>query len=61
IRSFNPKGTELGKVNHSEIRRIQNWMNTYPRKSLGGNTPLESLKKQMGAGFKIPSFLEVAA
>ncbi|MDC7125861.1 MAG: IS30 family transposase, partial [Spirochaetales bacterium] len=61
IRRFIPKGTDLGKVNHSEIRRIQNWMNNYPRKILGGNTPLESLKKQMGAGFKIPSFLDVAA
>ena len=43
----------------SKIRKIQDWMNNYPRKILGGRSPLEALVDELGAGFKIPYFLEV--
>ena len=35
IRRFIPKGTDIGQFSKSEIRDIQEWMNNYPRKSLG--------------------------
>jgi IS30 family transposase len=31
IRRFIPKGTDIGKVTVETIRKIQNWMNNYPR------------------------------
>lgn len=41
IRRFLPKGTNFDEVSSREIRRIQNWMNHYPRKSLNWSTPAE--------------------
>lgn len=35
IRRFIPKGTDIHDVNEHEIKKIQNWMNNYPRKRLG--------------------------
>lgn len=31
IRRFLPKGTDLKKVTKKEIKRIEDWMNNYPR------------------------------
>ena len=31
IRRFIPKGSDIGKVTKETIRKIQNWMNSYPR------------------------------
>jgi len=36
IRRFFPKGTDFGKVNLAEIQKVENWMNDYPRRILGG-------------------------
>lgn len=35
IRRFIPKGTDIGKYKVSEIKRIENWMNNYPRRIFG--------------------------
>ncbi|MCK5492918.1 MAG: IS30 family transposase, partial [Candidatus Omnitrophica bacterium] len=35
IRRFIPKGTDISKISDKEIKRIENWMNNYPRKILG--------------------------
>ncbi len=41
IRRFIPKGTDISKISDTEIQRIQNWMNNYPRKILGYKTANE--------------------
>lgn len=38
IRRFIPKGTEITDISTQEIKRIENWMNNYPRKRLGYKT-----------------------
>lgn len=35
IRRFIPKGADIGKLKKSDIQRIENWMNNYPRKIHG--------------------------
>jgi IS30 family transposase len=39
IRRFIPKGKSLKDIPLSAIKRIQDWMNTLPRKILGYMTP----------------------
>jgi transposase, IS30 family len=41
IRRFIPKGTDISKLGKREIKRIQDWLNTYPRKILNYRTPAE--------------------
>ena len=41
IRRWFPKGTDFTKVSVRKIRRVQDWMNHYPRKSLGWLSPAE--------------------
>lgn len=41
IRRFIPKGTDIAKVDDKKIRAIEDWMNNYPRRILGYNTPNE--------------------
>lgn len=38
IRRFIPKGLDIGDVSVAEIKRIENWINDYPRKILGYRT-----------------------
>ncbi len=45
IRRFIPKGTDLSQYTKKEIKRIENWLNNYPRKILGYLTPLEVYQK----------------
>ena len=59
IRRFIPKGSDIGLEKKSSIRRIQDWMNNYPRKILGGRSPLEALIDELGLEIKIPELLEV--
>lgn len=59
IRRFIPKGRDIGLVSRKVVRETQDWMNTYPRKSLGGMTPLGRLKAEMEKEFIIPPFLEI--
>ena len=35
IRWHFPKGTDFGKVTNDDVRRVQDWLNNYPRKILG--------------------------
>jgi len=41
IRRFIPKGTDISKVSDRDIKRIEEWMNNYPRRILGYRTPNE--------------------
>ena len=38
IRRFIPKGTDIGKLNTRDIKRIEQWMNNYPRRMFGYKT-----------------------
>ena len=42
IRRFFPKGTNFDLVSAAEIRRVQDWMNHYPRRILGWKSPVEA-------------------
>ncbi len=35
IRRFIPKGTDIGKLTHKDVKRIEEWINNYPRKIHG--------------------------
>lgn len=39
IRRFVPKGYDIGGFSNKEIKAIEDWMNNYPRRILGYNTP----------------------
>lgn len=41
IRRFIPKGTDIGKLKHKDIQRIEHWMNNYPRRIHNYRTPKE--------------------
>lgn len=41
IRRWFPKGTDFSQVPEEEIQACQEWMNHYPRKSLGWKYPME--------------------
>jgi len=52
IRRFIPKGTDIAKISNKEVKKIENWMNNYPRKILGYRTAsemvLEATKNRFG-------------
>ena len=39
IRRWFPKGTDFSRISKKRIAEIQDWMNSYPRKILGWETP----------------------
>ena len=39
IRRFIPKGYDIGGFSDEEIKAVEDWMNNYPRRILGYNTP----------------------
>jgi len=41
IRRFIPKGTDIGKVSQATIKRIEHWMNNYPRRIFSYKTANE--------------------
>jgi IS30 family transposase len=41
IRRFIPKGTDIDQLKASDIKRIERWMNNYPRRILGYKSPNE--------------------
>ena len=41
IRRWFPKGTDFSKVTKKRVAAVQEWMNNYPRRILGWNTPNE--------------------
>lgn len=53
VRRFFPKGTDFDrKLNRTEVKNVETWMNNYPRKILGGKTPAELFAQELqAAGF----------
>ena len=49
IRRFIPKGEDISKCTKKYIKRVQNWMNFYPRKIFLGDNPIERIisKKEL--------------
>ncbi len=47
IRRRVPKGTDLSKFSKSEVQKIEDWLNHYPRKILNYATPQELYDEQM--------------
>lgn len=47
IRRFIPKGTDIADFSNKEIKRIENWMNNYPRKRLGYKTAKQKVQECM--------------
>jgi len=45
LRQFFPKGMDLGRVTHVDVRRVGSLLNTRPRKCLGYRTPHEVLRE----------------
>lgn len=41
IRRFVPKGTDISKLTNKDIKRIEHWMNNYPRRMFGYKTANE--------------------
>ena len=61
IRRFLPKGTNFSRVSDTRIKAIRDWMNTYPRKILGGSTPLHCFKEAFGLDDQTIKLLEVCS
>lgn len=56
IRRWLPKGTKLADVSNAEIQRIEDWMNSYPRKILGGKCANTALAEWSAAqGEQVPA------
>ena len=49
IRRFIPKGVDISEFSHKDIERIQNWINNYPRKILGGKSSNMIMKNNVAA------------
>lgn len=47
IRRFIPKGTNIALLDEQEVKRIEDWMNNYPRKILGYRTPKQVAVEHM--------------
>ena len=45
IRQYFPKGTDFSKVDHKQIRKVQDLLNGRPRKVLGWKTPFEAMSE----------------
>ena len=49
VRRFIPKGNSFEKLTDTDMRRIQHYINTLPRKRFGYKTPLDLWNEQMNA------------
>ena len=47
IRRLIPKGTNLSKINESDVERVERWVNAYPREVLGFATSEELFNEQL--------------
>lgn len=47
IRRFFPKGQSLAHVTNADCKRVENWLNNYPRKILGYRTPSELFRAEL--------------
>jgi transposase, IS30 family len=45
IRQYFPKGTDFGDITQEQVMRVQNILNSRPRKRLGYMTPIEKFKQ----------------
>lgn len=54
-RRFFPKGCCFRDYRNKDAREAQDWMNTYPRRILGGETPLGKLEEELGF---VPDFFK---
>ena len=45
IRRFFPKGTDFSKVSSDHVKKVEEWMNNYPRAKLGWKTPNELMNQ----------------
>jgi len=59
IRRFIPKGSDISRYTKDTVRKIQDWMNSYPRKILKGLTPRMALQAEFGPELCLPGILEV--
>ena len=41
VRYFIPKGTNMTNLSEEDVQRVEDWINTLPRKILGYETPQE--------------------
>ena len=57
IRRFVPKGYDIGGFSDKEIKAVEDWMNNYPRRILGYNTPSQMADKNLQGNrdLKLPS------
>lgn len=46
IRQYFPKGTDFRTISHSQVRRVENLLNTRPRACLGFETPAATFHKE---------------
>jgi len=53
IRRFVPKGTDISKLSDKDVKKIEEWMNNYPRKILGYKTPNELALDLTNNGLKV--------
>ncbi len=49
IRRFIPKGCDISKFTHKQIKRIEEWINNYPRKILDFKTAEEMFTQELVA------------
>ena len=49
IRRFIPKGSDISKFTHKQIKRIEEWINNYPRKILNFKTAEEMFVQELAA------------
>lgn len=45
IRRFIPKGTSIGDTSVKYVEKVENWMNNYPRKSIGYETAASKVQR----------------
>lgn len=56
IRRWLPKGTKLADVSTAEVQQIEDWMNNYPRKVLGGKCANTAIAEWAAAqGERVPA------
>lgn len=60
IRRFLPKGTDFAKIKNKTVKEVQHWMNIYPRRILGGETPLKAFKREFDLTNSTIQILEVS-
>lgn len=52
IRRWLPKGTCFGTVSKQEVKRIEDWLNNYPREILGGQASADLFERHLEAIMK---------